>query len=216
VKFYISPSTQEHNVGVGKYGTEEKRMNEIADVVCKCLTASGVQYFRNRPEMTLGEVVRDSNSKKVDFHFAIHSNAGGGQGCEVHIFQKGGEAERFAKIVYSRISALTPVADRGIQVSPQLYEVNKTLAPTALIEVSFHDDSKDATFIVDHIHQIGVELAKGICEFAKTPFVNPYATASETVSKYKVQVGAFANLDNAKALLEEVKKAGFTDAFITK
>ena len=33
---------------------------------------------------------------------------------------------------------------------------------------------------------------------------------------YKVQIGAFRNIDYAKARLEEAKKAGFTDAYITK
>lgn len=33
VKVYISPSSQEDNRGVGNYGTEEVRMNQIADVV---------------------------------------------------------------------------------------------------------------------------------------------------------------------------------------
>ena len=30
---YLSPSVQENNIGIGNYGTEEKRMNEIADIV---------------------------------------------------------------------------------------------------------------------------------------------------------------------------------------
>ena len=29
---YLSPSTQENNVGAGSYGTEEQRMNQIMDL----------------------------------------------------------------------------------------------------------------------------------------------------------------------------------------
>ena len=35
VKVYISPSSQHDNVGVGNYGTEEMRMNQVADRVEK-------------------------------------------------------------------------------------------------------------------------------------------------------------------------------------
>jgi N-acetylmuramoyl-L-alanine amidase len=219
---YISPSTQEHNLGVLDYDTEEKRMNQVADVVCKCLDASKIKYYRNKPEMTLAQVVNDSNSKKVDFHFAIHSNAGKtpntAQGSEVHIFSKGGDAEKFAKIIYEKISVLTPSADRGIKVSPQLYELKNTNAKTALIEVAFHDSTKDARFIIDNIVQIGVELARGICEFFNEQFINPYASptppATNPVAKYRVQIGAFASLDSAKALRDKAIKAGFKDAFV--
>ena len=38
----------------------------------------------------------------------------------------------------------------------------------------------------------------------------------KTKTIYRVQVGAYANEANAKAFLEKVKKAGFTNAFITK
>ena len=71
---YLSPSTQENNKGVGSYGTEEKRMNEISDVVEKVLKAHGIKVYRNKPSMSLSQVVMDSNSKKPDIHFAIHSN----------------------------------------------------------------------------------------------------------------------------------------------
>ena len=49
---YISPSLQEWNVGVGNYGTEEQRMNQIADVVQYELERHGLTTARNTPDMT--------------------------------------------------------------------------------------------------------------------------------------------------------------------
>lgn len=74
---YLSPSTQENNVGAGSYGTEEQRMNQVADVIQKVLERHGVRVYRNKPEWPLSQVVVDSNAKKPDVHFAVHSNAGG-------------------------------------------------------------------------------------------------------------------------------------------
>ncbi len=42
MKVYLSPSTQENNIGIGGYGTEEKRMNQVADVVERLLKSSGI------------------------------------------------------------------------------------------------------------------------------------------------------------------------------
>ncbi len=39
---YLSPSMQEGNIGVGEYGTEEKRMNQSCDVVEAVLKEHGV------------------------------------------------------------------------------------------------------------------------------------------------------------------------------
>jgi len=167
-KIYISPSTQEHNVGAGDYGTEEFRMNQVADVVCSELTKYGIEWRRNKPEMTLQQVVADSNAYGPDIHFAIHSNASAekkARGAEVHIYGKGGERERFAKIVYEKIAALTPTADRGVFISPHLYELAKTKAQAALIEIAFHDNPDDARFIQENIQRIGIALAEGIREY---------------------------------------------------
>ena len=46
--------------------------------------------------------------------------------------------------------------------------------------------------------------------------LKPTADVSKTKTIYRVQVGAYENYDNAKKFLEEVHKAGFENAFITK
>ncbi len=162
---YLSPSTQEKNIGYGAYGIEEKRMNEVADVVEIVLKQHGVIVYRNKPEWSLLRVVKDSNSKKPDLHFAIHSNAGGGRGCEVFAYAPGGEGERAARAVYSELAPLTPTSDRGVKFNPGLYELRKTTAPAVLVEVAFHDNREDAKWIIDNIEAIGAALAKGILKY---------------------------------------------------
>ena len=48
---YLSPSTQEFNHYVTG-GTEEGWMNLLADAMDPILTASGIQFVRNTPDMT--------------------------------------------------------------------------------------------------------------------------------------------------------------------
>ncbi len=176
---YLSPSTQEKNIGVGNYGTEEKRMNQVADVTERVLRQHGLVVYRNKPEMTLAQVVTDSNSKKPDIHFAIHSNAGSGnnRGCEVYCHKFGGSGEKLARAVYSEIEPNTPSSDRGVKEGcnhygkgKPLYELAYTAAPAALIEIAYHDNKDDAVWIINNIEVIGTVIAKGILKYFDIPF----------------------------------------------
>ena len=179
-KIYLSPSTQQDNKGAGIYGTEESRMNQLADVVDKVLKRHGLIVFRNSPNMTLEQVVKDSNSKYPDIHFAIHSNAGGGHGCEVfcHKLGTGSNGEKLAKILYNKISVITPSSDRGVKqgkdfygTGKHMYELAYTSSPAALIEVAYHDNLIDVNWIIGNIDRIGMELAKGVLEYAGITYV---------------------------------------------
>jgi N-acetylmuramoyl-L-alanine amidase len=164
MKVYLSPSNQEKNIGAGKYGTEEKRMNEIADAIEPDLLRYGFHIKRNKPEMTLTEIVRDSNEWKPDIHVAIHSNAGGGKGTEVLYYSD--EGYKLAKCIYDELATLTPWPDRGIKRRPDLYELKHTIAPACIVEVAFHDDPEQAAWIMEHKEDIARAISKGICKYA--------------------------------------------------
>lgn len=173
---YISPSTQERNIGAGNFGTEERVMNLIADVVVPLLQHNHLEVYRNKPTMTLQQAVADSNSKNVDAHFAIHSNAGGGRGGEV--FYTSPRGQKLASAVFKYIEPLTPTADRGVKNHEHLYELNKTNAVAALIEVAFHDNAEDANFILNNIQAIGEAIAHGICDYFNIDFKKPSSKPS--------------------------------------
>lgn len=92
---YISPSVQHFNIGQNGYGSEEERMNEVADIVEYELQRHGLTTARNDPSMTLQEVVADSNALNPTVHVAIHSNAadGNARGSEIYTHRFGGEGE---------------------------------------------------------------------------------------------------------------------------
>ena len=167
-KIYLSPSVQENNKGIGNYGTEEYRMNQIADIVQSELKRHSLTVYRNKPSMNLSQIANDSNSHNVNLHLAIHSNAGGGSGCEVFCYKTDGRiGHEFAKKIYSKLSAITPTSDRGVKqgynfygTGKHMYEVTYTKAPAALVEVAFHDNENDAIWIINNIKKIGIELAK--------------------------------------------------------
>lgn len=216
---YLSPSTQEANVGKGAYGTEETRMNQVTDITEKILKEHGVTVFRNKATMTLKELVVDSNSKKPTIHFAIHTNAGGGgRGCEVYCHRFGGEGEKLARALYKQIEPLTPSADRGVKegcnhfgAGKPLYELAKTTAPAALIEIAFHDNIDDAAWILNNMELVGIALAKGVLSYFGIAYIPPKVVIpKKTPTKYYlVQVGAYIQKASAIDVIVKLKKAGF-------
>lgn len=199
---YLSPSTQENNIGVGDYGTEEFRCNLIADVIEKELVNNGIKIYRNKPDMTLSKIVKESNGYNVDVHLAVHTNAYNklARGAEIYVHEKGGYSESFAKSIYKRIEKMTPVKDRGVKQGKDyygkgkhIYELANVSCTAALIEISFHDNIDDAKWIVENIENIGINIANGVLEYFGVEKKN------DNESKlYRVMVGSYKNLPNAK------------------
>lgn len=220
---YLSPSTQEKNVGAGDYGTEEYRANQICDITEKELIRHGVKTYRNKPSMTLSKVVADSNKKNADVHFAIHTNAYNkkSRGCEIFCYEKGigSEGEKLANAVYLQLAPITPTADRGVKQGKDfygkgksMYELENTKMPASLIEIAFHDNPSDAQWIINNIEKIGVEIAKGILKYFK---INYMPIQIDTNVYYRVIAGSYNVKENADKQVEILKDNGFS-AFIDK
>lgn len=169
---YLSPSTQEKNIGVLNYGTEETRCNAVADIVQKELKRHGVTVYRNKPSMTLAQVVADSNSKKPNLHQAIHTNAynKSARGCESFCWKKDNSTgHKLATNVYNEVSKLTPSVDRGVKegynfygTGKHMYEVYQTSQPACLVEIIFHDNVEDVKWFLSNITTSGIAITKGI------------------------------------------------------
>ena len=217
---YLSPSTQEKNIGAGNYGSEEYRANQIIDITEKVLKNHGIKVYRNKPTMSLTQVVEDSNSKNPDVHLAVHTNAFDEKtsGCEAFCHKFGGNGEKLARAVYNRIAKITPGADRGVKESYKIYngkpmyEPCYTKAAAALIEVDFHDNPSTAAWIVENIELIGTEIAKGVLDFFGITFI-PEEKVNNNL--YRVIAGSFSNYQNAVSQVEKLKKMGI-DSFIYK
>lgn len=208
---YLSPSTQEKNIGVGNYGSEEYRMNEVTNVVEKILIEHGVKVYRNRPDWDLKEVVKDSNLRKPNLHFAIHSNAGGGRGAEIFAYSSQGEGAKVAKVIYDEFEKITNIKGRGIKFNSKFYELNSTNAPAILIEVAFHDNLEDANWIISNTEEIGIALAKGVLKYFGVPYKETNSSQSQvpTQTLYRVMAGSYSKKENAEQQVERLKKAGF-------
>ena len=169
-KVYLSPSTQDKSFGVGDFGTEEFRMNEIADEVERKLLETGdFIVFRNKPNMTKKQIIEQSNTLKSDMHIAIHSNYGGAAGPECFVKVGDERSNGIAKEIYKNIIKVyyDKSIDNGLSYNSEIMEIMEVNSSAVLVEVGYHDNIKDARWIVDNIEKIGVSIAEGIKESLK-------------------------------------------------
>ena len=178
-RVYLSPSLQEYNLYVNG-GTEEEITNLIADAMEPYLLASGIEFTRNRPEMSLGEAIAASNAGNYDLHFAIHSNAapeslaGKLQGVDTYYFYNSPYGKEMADIVTENMKQVYPDGEKVQSVATAtLRELRRTNAPAVLVEVGYHDNIEDAQWIKENIDQIAKALAKSIADYFGVPFRQP-------------------------------------------
>ncbi|MBQ7089659.1 MAG: N-acetylmuramoyl-L-alanine amidase [Clostridia bacterium] len=175
---YLSPSTRDFNRGYGTFGTEEERMNLIADVVELELVRNGVTTVRNNPAYNLQTLVSDANSRGSDIYVAIRSVFcdAGERGARVFYYRPGSNGQRLADAIYAALSEVTPTEDRGLMEGSSVfgglgfYELRRSRMPAVIVEVGCHSNPQDADFIVRNVYQLGVAIARGILEYFDLPF----------------------------------------------
>lgn len=170
-KIYLSPSVQEFNHYIDG-GNEEYYMYLIADAMEPYLRRNQIDFDRNSPEMTLSQVIADSNSNDYALHLAIHSNAspesdaGQNTGVEIYYYPSSTRGKQLADIIQKNYKSIYPEPE-NIRVIPSasLAELRRTKAPAVLIEVGYHDNREEAQWIRDNIDNIARVLAKSVTEY---------------------------------------------------
>jgi len=172
--WYLSPSSQSANLGVGNYGSEQEQMNLLADAIIPHLDRAGISFHRADPELSLGQRVTESNEMGTCFHLALHSNAGGkgqARGPVAYYYSDTGKA--FGERVVQKLLALGQVNNRysNVKQEKSLYELKQTRAPACLLEVDFHDSPGGAEFLMSRREEIAEAIAKAIIETDGKQFV---------------------------------------------
>lgn len=190
---YLSPSTQEFNPYVNT-GNEEYWMNRLADAMEPILTASGIQYSRNTPDMTAASSIQASNAGNYDLHLALHSNAsapgseGSQRGIIAFYFPGSFEGMRAAQILANGLKAIYPLPNL-VRAEPttSIGEVRRTRAPAVLLELGYHDNVEDANWIVNNIDTMAENLVLSLTEYFGIPF---FRTANPRLGTVQVSQGA--------------------------
>lgn len=171
---YLSPSNQNENYGVESsgYSTEMEIMNRLADVVERELKEKGIIVYRNNPRLGIDEWVVESKRLGADFHFALHSNASArktARGPEIHVDNEYSLSFSIASNIYENLWSIYDgntnyEYHRGIKYTRgELGEASDHyLECSSLLEVAFHDEYEDASWIMNNLEKIGKNIANSI------------------------------------------------------
>lgn len=184
---YLSPSTQEYNPYVNG-GSEEQYMNLLADKMVPYLDASGIRYSRNTPDMTAASSITASNAGNYDLHLALHSNAappaqsGTVQGSITFYYPGSIEGQRAAQIIANNLKTIYPNPNLvTAQPTTSIGEVTKVRAPSAFLELAYHDNPADAAWIKNNLDAIARNLVLSLTEFFDIPFLEPVPSRTGVV-----------------------------------
>lgn len=106
----------------------------------------------------------------------------------------------------------------GVEARPHLAVLRRTKMPALLIEVGFLDSESDNHLFDTRFDEIAQAIADGIMDTLQASSLIPPETGdteSEEPPLYRVQVGAFHNLQNAVALEQELKRMGYNTWIVT-
>ena len=172
-RIYLSPSTQEGNMYVIG-GSEEYYMNLIADAMIPYLQSSGIQYTRNDPSMSAADAIAQSNRGNYDLHLALHSNAapegqyGTYSGVDVYYSPISTRGRRAAQIFVRNLKSIYPnPAKVRALTTTTIGEVTQTRAPAVFLELGYHDNTQDASWVSNNINRIAANLVLSLSSIWK-------------------------------------------------
>jgi N-acetylmuramoyl-L-alanine amidase len=166
-----------------------------------------VKMSRTKDENdTLQDEINECNKYAPDLAVDIHNNAGGGDGAEVFHHHGGGKGKTLAKNILAEI-AKTGQNSRGTKIRKNSAGndyygfIREVVAPAVIVECAFVDNKADIQIIdtAEEQEEMGVAIARGILR-----------TLGISETTYCVQVGAYHDKANAKAMLKKLKAAGFS------
>jgi N-acetylmuramoyl-L-alanine amidase len=188
-KIYLSPSTQDWNQYVTGSGSEEYHMNLLADALEPYLLSNGIQFKRNRPDMTAASSIQEANRDYYDLYLALHSNAapegryGEERGILAFYYPGSVQGQRAAQLMAEELRKIYPLPELvTTRSTTTLGEVSRSRAPAVLMEIGYHDNYADATWVEGHMDAIAQQLARGLARYFGLPFIYPMRPERGTVN----------------------------------
>lgn len=176
---YLSPSTQEENLYVNG-GTEEQWMNRLADAMEPYLSAAGIRVVRNTPDMSAVSSIRASNAGNYDLHLALHSNAapegsyGQVRGVLVFYYPGSVKGREAAQLIADNLKTVYPLPDKvRTESTTSIGEVRRVRAPAVFLELGYHDNPDDASWVKQNLDAIARSIVLALTEYFGLPFLEP-------------------------------------------
>lgn len=171
-KIFISPERRPapHGKYWGMDVYEHDVCCEIAALLKPMLEHNSFEVYIAPPGWSMEQRAAYANRNRFDYYLCIHTNAAGNgkvegtaTGAEC-LYYNAPASVRANMLVYDQLTALYP-SKRGCKDYSQFAENNLTTMVSCYPELAFHDNGKDARWIVSHKPEIALALCKGVCGY---------------------------------------------------
>lgn len=204
-KIYINPGHSNTDPGAVGYETERALNVKVSNYQQAHLLANYACQVRMNPGTmgNLAAIAKDANDWGADLFVSNHFNAGGGDGYEALVYS---DARVELGKVFERYVLAAGQNSRGVKLRPDLAVLRLTDMPAVLNEGAFVDNKKDIEEWNEdaELEKLGIAYAEACAEVLG---LEPKSSQAEVL--YRVQVGAYRDVDNAEAMREKLKAAGF-------
>lgn len=181
-KIYFSPSDQMRNTYAVGNTTEAIQCRQIALYAVEAAKRCGFEALTNvtdNGDDAMDKRIQESNAWGADAHIPIHTNAFNGSvaGTRMFCYDGSGEGYKICKAIMDTLSPITPGESDNI-TAKHYDEVLYANAPTAYLEIGFHDNSAEAQWIIDHKQEIAEAIVQGLCNYYGVSYVAPATSQS--------------------------------------
>lgn len=162
---------------VGPGGVREKDLNlAVAQQVAQYLKSVVEVRLTRWEDRSLGKDEVSDLAARVaaaeewpaDYFIAVHCNSAdaAARGAETYALAPGGQGERLAAAIQSRLVAETGLSDRGVRFA-RFYVLRKTSMPAVLVELGFLSNPAEERLLADPAFQrrAARALAGGVATF---------------------------------------------------
>lgn len=209
--------------GAVKYLKESEVNLKMATACANLLRLNGVEVLMSRTKDEndpLTEEIKECNAYNPDVAVDVHNNSGGGDGFEVYHSIVGGKSETLAKNIETEVKMIGQNS-RGVKTRKNSAGfdyygfIRQTKCPAVICEGVFVDNKNDAAQADTDAkcRAFGEAYAKGILR--TLGISNEIVPEQPATELYRVQAGAFKDINNAKQLVDELIDKGY-DAIIVK
>lgn len=184
----------------------------LANAVGTILSRNGYDVVYTRTGDINQSVVQKAqlaNEEDADLFLSIHRNMGNYpeqyNGVQTLIYDRSGIKLPMAEKINENLEKLG-FRNINVDVRPDLAVLRRTKMPALLVEAGFLDSQTDNQLFDERFDEVAEAIAEGVMDTLEDEKGRPL---------YRVQVGAFRNLQNAVELEQELKRLGYNTWIVT-
>ena len=162
------------------------------------------------------------NNKCKSIFISHHANAfsnASARGTETyHANNASTTSKNFAKVLNNEIVKTMKeldvnAKDRGVK-SENFTVIYKASMPSVLVEYAFYSNLDDLKILKNNKDELVEATVKAICNYFNIEYKEKTIKKENNSSLYAVCVGAYKDRNKANAIVEELKKKGYTSTYL--